>query len=212
MSARTAISMLVLGLFAVTLSTVTLSTVAEPPALQGPDAFASIPDPGERSKALFSEAGRVLLHPRCVNCHPAGDEPRQGDEGKPHEPWVQRGKIGMGVPGLRCNACHSTENFDFGGLPGGVPGAPGWHLAPESMAWEGRTIGELCEQLKDPDRSHMDLDGLVRHVSEDRLVGWAWDPGGGREAPPGSQRQLGELIRAWVETGAVCPTIPDPES
>jgi hypothetical protein len=40
------------------------------PPLRGPEAFRSITDPTERSRALFVEAGKVLLHPRCVNCHP----------------------------------------------------------------------------------------------------------------------------------------------
>ena len=43
-------------------------------------------------------------------------------------------------------------------------------------------------------------------MAEDPLVGWAWQPGEGREAPPGSQKMLGELIAAWVATGAECPS------
>ena len=35
-------------------------------------------DHKERSRALFLEASRVLLHPRCANCHPDGDVPAQG--------------------------------------------------------------------------------------------------------------------------------------
>ena len=178
------------------------TVAADPEGLRGPEAFESIENTDERSQALFVEAGKVLLHPRCVNCHPAGDVPRQGGDGKLHEPRVQRGAAGHGAVGMRCITCHTTENFD----PGRVPGAPNWHLAPASMAWEGRTLAQLCEQLKDPERAHMDLAGLVRHMSEDPLVAWAWDPGVGREAPPGSQEQLGELIAAWVATGAACPS------
>src|SRR3954454_20488638 len=40
--------------------------------------FAAIADSKERSAALFVEASRVLLHPRCANCHPDGDVPLQG--------------------------------------------------------------------------------------------------------------------------------------
>ena len=40
--------------------------------------FASISDSGERSRAIFSEAAKVLTHPRCMNCHPASDRPLQG--------------------------------------------------------------------------------------------------------------------------------------
>ena len=49
--------------------------------LASPDSFRSIDDTGARSAAIFTELGKVLTNPRCVNCHPAGDRPRQGDEG-----------------------------------------------------------------------------------------------------------------------------------
>src|SRR5689334_1285458 len=61
--------------------------------------FAAIADRSERSRALFLEASRVLLHPRCVNCHPDGDTPHQGMEMALHDPPVVRGPKDMGVPG-----------------------------------------------------------------------------------------------------------------
>lgn len=170
--------------------------------LRSPADFASIPDPAERSAALFAEAGKALLHPRCVNCHPAGDSPLQGEDGRLHEPPVTRGRGGSGIVGMQCSACHTDENFD----PGRVPGAPHWMLAPRQMAWEGLTLAELCAQLRDPERNGgRTLDELTEHFAEDELVGWGWSPGAGREPAPGSQRALGELIRAWAETGAACP-------
>src|SRR3712207_8090208 len=42
-------------------------------ALRSPDAFNVIGDQKARSRALFLEVSRVLLHPRCANCHPSGD-------------------------------------------------------------------------------------------------------------------------------------------
>ena len=39
------------------------------------------PTPRRARRRLFTELGKVLTHPRCVNCHPAGDRPRQGDVG-----------------------------------------------------------------------------------------------------------------------------------
>ena len=53
--------------------------------------FASIGATSARSAALFTELGKVLTHPRCVNCHPAGDDPRQGDDSRLHQPPVERG-------------------------------------------------------------------------------------------------------------------------
>ena len=165
-------------------------------------AFAGIRDARERSAALFTEAGKVLLHPRCVNCHPAGDRPLQGEDGHPHEPLVMRGNGGIGAPGMRCGTCHQGANFDAGR----IPGHPAWHLAPIEMAWEGKTLGQICEQMKDPVRNGgRNLEQIVEHNAEDSLVGWGWNPGAGREPAPGTQKLFGELIRAWVETGAVCP-------
>ena len=52
--------------------------------------FESIPDQNARSRALFSEISKVLMNPRCMNCHPAGDRPTQGNDLHPHEPPVFR--------------------------------------------------------------------------------------------------------------------------
>jgi hypothetical protein len=173
-----------------------------PEGLSPVSAFASIADKSERSAALFTEAGKVLLHPRCINCHPAGEVPLQGEDSRLHEPPVRRGKNGFGAVGMRCNTCHLTDNFDHGG----VPGAPTWHLAPESMAWEGLSLGELCAQLKDPERTGgRDLEAVAEHMAEDALVAWGWEPGRGRQTAPGTQEEFGKLIRDWIKTGAVCP-------
>ena len=58
--------------------------------------FAAIADERARALALFAEAGRVLMHPRCVNCHPAGDSPHQTDRMRLHQPLVVRGADGHG--------------------------------------------------------------------------------------------------------------------
>ncbi|MGE0211787.1 MAG: Isoquinoline 1-oxidoreductase subunit [Parvibaculaceae bacterium] len=171
-------------------------------SLKPVSAFTGIADQGQRSVALFEEAGKVLLHPRCVNCHPAGDRPMQTDAMRPHQPPVVRGEANMGAPGMLCTTCHHEANFD----PAGVPGHPQWHLAPIEMAWEGKSLGEICAQIKDPARNGgKDMDALVHHMAEDSLVGWGWNPGKGRTPAPGTQKEFGALIKAWAETGAVCP-------
>src|SRR6201982_3483328 len=71
--------------------------------LRPPSSFASISDPGERSRAIFAEAAKVLTHPRCLNCHPAGDRPTQANDVHPHKPSVLRE-----VP---CVTCHTDHNF-----------------------------------------------------------------------------------------------------
>jgi hypothetical protein len=175
---------------------------AAPSTLRAAESFASIGAKNARSLALFNEAGKVLLHPRCVNCHPAGDSPLQGENGRLHEPPVQRGADGFGVAGMRCSTCHLDANFD----PGRVPGSPKWHVAPREMTWEGKTLGEICRQIKDPARNGgLSMEALVKHMAEDTLVGWSWTPGADRQPAPGDQQTFGGLIRAWADTGAACP-------
>lgn len=175
---------------------------AEPGELRPPEAFQTIADPTARSRALFLEAARVMLHPRCVNCHPAGDSPLQGDHSQLHDPPVVRGPENEGVPGLRCGSCHQDENLELAR----VPGAPKWHLAPIEMAWVGRTPASLCEQLKDPQRNGgKTLAQIVEHSGHDELVAWGWSPGHERTPAPGTQAQFGALMAAWVQDGAACP-------
>jgi hypothetical protein len=170
--------------------------------LRAVSSFESIKDKRARSIALFQEAGKVLQHPRCVNCHPASDSPTQTDRVRPHQPLVVRGADGRGAPGMACATCHHESNFG----PAGVPGHPEWHLAPLSMAWHGKLLAEICRQIKDPKRNgKRDMAALVHHMSEDSLVGWAWNPGVGRAPAPGTQAAFGNLIKAWAESGAYCP-------
>jgi hypothetical protein len=170
--------------------------------LQPVSSFSRIPDQERRSVALFEEAGKVLTHPRCVNCHPRGDSPLQTDQMRPHQPMVVRGEAGMGVAAMQCTTCHHEANFD----PARVPGDPQWHLAPKEMAWEGMSLGHICRQLKDPARNGgKDLAAIVHHSAEDHLVGWGWNPGAGRTPAPGTQKEFGALMQAWVDTGAHCP-------
>lgn len=171
-------------------------------ALKSAQSFASIADDRQRSVALFTEAGKVITHARCMNCHPAGDRPAQGDDRHPHMPLVVRGLDDFGAIGMRCTTCHGPENFD----PAGVPGNPAWRMAPIKMAWVGKSLGDICRQIKDPSRNGgKSLEDLVHHMAEDSLVGWGWHPGSGRQPAPGTQKEFGELIKAWVETGAECP-------
>jgi hypothetical protein len=175
---------------------------APPDRLASVESFASIGDTAARSAALFTELGKVLTHPRCVNCHPAGDRPRQTDAGRLHQPPVARGPDGLGLPAMRCPICHQQANFD----PGRMPGNPIWHLAPREMAWEGKTLAEICAQIKDPARNgNRTLEALVEHIGTDHLVGWAWAPGYGRQPAPGTQKEAGALVDAWVKSGAACP-------
>jgi hypothetical protein len=177
--------------------------------LQPLDAFSHIVDRVARSKALFLEAAKVLTDPRCMNCHPAGDHPLQGADHHIHQPTAFRGEANNGVPGLVCATCHSDRNFTLSvgeANYGSIPGHPRWGLAPLEMAWEGKSVGEICRQLKDPMRNGgRSLALLQEHIAKDDLVAWAWSPGAGRTPAPGTQAQVGVLVQAWIEAGAECP-------
>jgi hypothetical protein len=164
--------------------------------------FARIKNKRARSVALFTEAGKVIQSPRCMNCHPATERPTQTDAMRPHQPLVVRGADGHGAPGMHCQTCHHDANFD----PAGIPGHPEWHLAPLSMAWQDKSLGQICVQIKDRSlNGNRDMATLIRHMSEDSLVGWGWHPGHGRTPAPGTQAEFGDLIKAWVASGAYCP-------
>jgi hypothetical protein len=173
--------------------------------------FAGIADPAERSRAIFSEVGKVVTHPRCLNCHPVGDHPLQGADHHEHKPPVPRGESNIGVAGLTCQACHSEHNVTLQDVGAGatyrsIPGHPRWALAPKEFAWEGKSLGAICRQLKDEQRNGgRTLAQLQEHFAHDDLVAWGWAPGEGRDPAPGTQAQLGALVQAWVDSGAVCP-------
>ena len=153
---------------------------------------------------MFTELGKVLTHPRCINCHPAGDRPRQGDAGRLHQPPVVRGADGS-RRWQPCAARSATSRPTSS--PAACPATPEWHLAPREMAWEGKTLGEICRQIKDPARNGgRKVEELIDHIGNDTLVGWAWEPGLGRTPAPGTQEEAGALVEAWVKTGAACPS------
>lgn len=170
-----------------------------------PAAFAHMSDSEARSAALFEEMAKVMLHPRCANCHPRSGGPTQGDNMAPHEPPVIRG-AGMGADGMECGTCHGGDNVAFASMTGSIPGADPWLLAPAEMGWSGLSAAALCVQLKNPDltggRSPQDL---IDHNGRDHLVNWAWHPGEGRSPAPGDQATFGALTAAWVDAGAHCP-------
>jgi hypothetical protein len=170
------------------------------------ESFSTIADLAKRSAALFAEAGKVLQHPRCLNCHPVTRSPTQGDDLHPHVPPISS-DANIAAAGLPCGTCHQTRNSptSSAGIRS-VPGAEHWGLAPASMAWQGLSIGEICQQIKDPARNgDRSLDKIRVHLAQDHLVGWAWHPGEGRQPVPGTQEEFGELVTAWIATGAHCP-------
>jgi len=121
---------------------------------------------------------------------------------RPHQPLVVRGPAGFGVAAMRCSTCHQTTNND----DARVPGNPAWRLAPAFLAWQGKSLGDLCRLLRDPARNGgRNAAALVHHMAEDQLVGWGWHPDRGRKPAPGTQKEFGAIVEAWLASGAVCP-------
>jgi|SRR5215470_15299084 len=150
----------------------------------------------------FEPIASVLQHPRCVNCHPNGNTPLQGDDHHPHQMKVNRGVDGSGSVVARCYACHRDQNSDLSI----VPGAPSWKLAPAGMAWFGLSSRELCTVLKDRTQNgNRSLDDLVEHMDNDPLVRWGWNPGRGRAPVPIPHTQFVAFLKTWAAAGGPCP-------
>ena len=157
------------------------------------------------SRAAFLAAYPVFMHPRCMNCHPKGDAPLQGEDSHIHAQNVQRGPDGKGLFALKCANCHQFHNLPGENMP---PGHPQWHLPPANMrmVFEGMTPAQLARQLKDPKQNGgKTLEQIIHHVAEDSLVATAWDPGEGRAKPPLTQSETGKKLREWVDKGAAVP-------
>ncbi len=171
-----------------------------PPAAAAPAAVDPV--------ASFELVRAVLQSPRCVNCHPTGDAPLQGDDGHVHLQFVQRGPEGRGAPGLSCSTCHAKANppASYGAhMPPGV--STDWRLPPpeHKMVFAGLNSGMLCEQLKDPKQNGgKDMAALVHHVSDDPLVLWGWSPGYGRKPVPVPHPEFVRAFKAWADAGAPC--------
>jgi hypothetical protein len=159
----------------------------------------------DASREAFLAAYKVFMHPRCMNCHPSGDVPLQGDDSHLHAQNVMRGKDGKGKYALKCANCHQHANLPGENMP---PGNPNWHLPSSEMplVFQGKSPAELARQLKNPKQNGgKTLEQLLHHVSEDKLVLGGWDPGDGRTKPPLSHAEFVARMREWVEKGAAVP-------
>jgi len=158
------------------------------------------------SQKAFLVAYKVLMSPRCMNCHPSGDIPLQGDDSHLHTQGVKRGIDGKGLFALKCANCHQPQNTPGLNMP---PGNPKWHLPPAGMkmVFQGRSPRELAAQLKDPKRNgNKTMSQLIDHVTSDQLVLGGWNPGDGRTLPPLSHAEFAKNFKAWIDKGAYLPS------
>ena len=164
--------------------------------------------PEDQGLTAFETVRAVLQNPRCQNCHIPGDAPLQFDAGLPHAMNVQRGPEGRGARGLACATCHASSNPPASYGPHAPPGAPNWHLPPpeQKMVFIRLSSGDLCRTIKDPKKNGgRDFAALEKHVSDDKLVLWGWNPGAGRVPVPIPHERFVEAFRTWVSAGAPCP-------
>ena len=153
----------------------------------------------------FKKVYMVLMSPRCMNCHPSGDIPLQGDDSHLHRMLPKRGLEGKGVYAMKCSNCHQATNTPGLHTP---PGNPNWHLPPADMkmVFEGRSANELAKQLVDPKQNgHKDMKKLIEHA-DDGLVLAGWNPGEGRTLPPLSHAEFKKAWLTWLKTGAYAPS------
>jgi hypothetical protein len=162
--------------------------------------------------ASFETVRTVLQSPRCVNCHPVGDSPLQGDDSHVHLQYVRRGPEGRGAVGLPCSTCHGRANppDSYGPLmPPGV--SSGWRLPPpeHKMVFAGLSSAALCEQIKDPQRNGgKDMAALFHHIAADPLTLWGWSPGYGRKPVPIAHDEFVRAFKTWMDAGAPCAAPP----
>ena len=156
------------------------------------------------SQKAFLQVYKVLMSPRCMNCHPAGDVPLNGDDNHLHPQGVKRGIDGKGLYALKCSNCHQTENTPGLNMP---PGAEDWHLPPADMrmVFQGKSAHDLALQMKDPKRNGgKSFQYLKEHLTTD-LVKWGWKPGAGRSMPSISYAEFVKQFSLWLDKGAVAP-------
>lgn len=156
----------------------------------------------EESKEAFIEAYKVFMHPRCLNCHPAGDTPFQGDAGVLHTQGVKRGPDGKGLYAMKCKNCHQDANTPGEGMP---PGHPNWHLPPANrkMVFEGKSPRQLAMNFKDPKFTGFNtMDKFLHHIEDDTLVKNSFTYG---TPPPLSHEEFAAKVKEWIDKGAALP-------
>ncbi|MBS1659891.1 MAG: hypothetical protein JST68_02440 [Bacteroidetes bacterium] len=156
------------------------------------------------SVRAFAEVYKVLKSPRCMNCHPSGDQPLQGEDSHVHTMNVQRGEDGKGLYALKCSNCHQSKNVPGLHTP---PGNPKWQLPPADMkmVFQGKDAHELAKQIMDYNQNgHKNKAQLIEHA-RDTLVKAAWRPGEGRKLPPLSYPAFLKAWDAWIGNGGYAP-------
>ena len=125
----------------------------------------------------------MLLHPRCVNCHPPDDRPRQGDR----HAGARSARGARRRRRRRARAC--TARPATRTATSSSPACPARRSGTSRRSrWRGSAArrAQICAQIKDPARNGgKTLEQIWEHSAHDELVAWGWTPGHGRDAGAG---------------------------
>ena len=169
----------------------------------------------EEGLANWQTFFEVASHPRCANCHVGADNrpmwsgPSYGRT-RPHGMNINAGASRIGVEAIACATCHTTLKTDDP-LANAEPHTPPrvaqtWALAPVEAEWFGKTSSYICNQLRDPDRNGgRTIREVAVHLGHDKVLRWAWNPGGNREPAPHSLDAVTDALMKWAASGTPCP-------
>jgi len=170
----------------------------------------------EQGLANWQTFYEVASHPRCSNCHvgasnrPMWSGPSYGKT-RPHGMNINADESRIGLEAVPCATCHVTlleSSDDANAMPHTPPrvAAP-WALAPVEAEWFGKSSAYICNQLKDPERNgNRTIQEVASHLDHDKILHWAWNPGGNRQPAPHSlQKVMGALMK-WSAAGTPCPS------
>ena len=157
------------------------------------------------SATAFMDVYKVLMSPRCMNCHPAGDIPLQGDDSHLHTMSPRRGKDGHGVYAMKCSNCHQPTNSPGLHAP---PGNPKWALPPADMkmVFQGKKPRELALQIMDYKRNGNKNKAQLLEHARDTLVKAGWNMGAGRKPPPLTYAAFVSAWDTWINKGGIAPS------
>jgi hypothetical protein len=135
----------------------------------------------------------VINSPRCMNCHPVQRAPTQGDDRHPHNPPMVGGPERPRPVGLPCSSCHGPANVQTWGQDiKSIPGDPKWALAPAEMAWQGKSLGAICAQIKDPAERRQEPGRAASPHGRGSPGRLGLEPGRRPRPAPGTQAQFGD--------------------
>lgn len=159
----------------------------------------------KESREAFLVAYTVFMHPRCMNCHPNGDTPLQGEDSHLHTQGVTRGPDGKGLYALKCKNCHQDNNIAGLNMP---PGQPNWQMPPAhlKMIFQDKSPRQLALHFKESKfTGFKNLEQMIEHVEKEPLVLSCWHPAQGLTTPPISHDEFVAKVKEWIEKGAAIP-------